>query len=388
LPQAPQLALSDCRSTHVPEASQYVRPAVGQMQFPPWHVAPDEERHTRPQEPQLLLSVFSSRHAPLQNDCPAVGHTHMLFMHLAPPGPRQLALQAPQLVSSFVVSTQAPLQLVSGSHLLVHMPLLQTSVAPVDAEHMVPQPPQLVGFEAMSRHWPEHNVGMAPPVHVHMPLTHCSPPGHIVPQAPQLFGSVCRSTHERLQLVNVPVPLPPLAPLLPLPPLLLPPLLLSLAAVSSPLLVSLAPVSSPLPVSLAPVSALMVVPVSPAPVSPPLPSLPPPSLTTASPLASPVPPLLLLPLTTPNSLQLPLQWPRTQTRGGEHTIPHLPQLFGSDCTSVHVWPHMVPAPVVIWQGLPLELSASDSASRFTPPPPLLPPPELAPLLLPGGRAST
>jgi hypothetical protein len=46
MPQAPQLALSDCRSTQVPKASQYVCPAVGQVQFPPWHVAPEAGTQT------------------------------------------------------------------------------------------------------------------------------------------------------------------------------------------------------------------------------------------------------------------------------------------------------------------------------------------------------
>jgi hypothetical protein len=270
----------------------------------------------------LLLSVCSSRHAPLQNDCPAVGHTQVLFMHFAPPEPRQVTPQAPQLLSSFVVSTHPPLQSASGSQRLAHLPLRQTTIAPVDPEHVFPQAPQLVRFAAMSTHPPEHKVGMAPPVHAQVPFTHCSPPGHILPQAPQLFGSFCRSTHARLQLVSVPVPPPPLATLLVLPLALLPPLSLVLA-------------SSPLPVSLAPVSASMVVPVSPAPAS----SLPPPSLTRTrtSPPASAMPPLLLLlllPLPMPHPL---LHWPERQTRGAGHFLLQRPQLSGSDVRSAHVW---------------------------------------------------
>ena len=115
---------------------------------------------------------------------------------------------------------------------------------------------------------------------------------------------------------------------MPLPPLPLPPLLL----------LPPAPVSPPLPASLTPVPVSMAMPVSMVPVSPPLPSLPPPSLTRTSPLASPLGSLLASPpplfLTRPHVV---VHWPKRQTRGGEHFLPQVPQLFGSDVTSVHTW---------------------------------------------------
>jgi hypothetical protein len=141
-----------------------------------------------------------------------------------------------------------------------------------------------------------------------------------------LFGSLCKLTHARSQLVSIPVPPPPL----PLPPLLL-------------LLLSPAPVSPRLPASLAPVPVSMAMPVSMVPVSPPLPSLPPPSLTRTSPLASPVPPLPLF-LTRPHVV---VHWPKRQTSGGEHFLPQVPQLFGSDVTSVHTW--SLPQKVLVGQ---------------------------------------
>jgi hypothetical protein len=80
--------------------------------------------------------------------------------------------------------------------------MLQTTCPPVGPEHTLPHEPQLLRLDAVSTHWPLHDVGIAPPVHLHAPLTHCWPPEHAVPHAAQWFGTVCKLTHEPLQLVS------------------------------------------------------------------------------------------------------------------------------------------------------------------------------------------
>ena len=86
--------------------------------------------------------------------------------------------------------------------MLVHAPLLHTTLAPVAPEQTRPQPPQLVRLEAVSTHCPLQSAGMVPLVQPHFPPVHCSPVGQAVPHAPQLFGSRCKSTHARLQSVR------------------------------------------------------------------------------------------------------------------------------------------------------------------------------------------
>jgi hypothetical protein len=83
------------------------------MQTPPWHVCPGAQANSKPQPPQLLLSVFSLTHAPLQREKPLVqAKPHELAAHVAAASATLVEHawpQLPQFPELVVVSTHDPL---------------------------------------------------------------------------------------------------------------------------------------------------------------------------------------------------------------------------------------------------------------------------------------
>jgi hypothetical protein len=122
-----------------------------------WHVpllhdgVEKQVEHFVPQPPQLLTSVWTSMHAPLQRVIP-LGQAQVPPEHVRPVG--HTVEQLPQLLSSVWRLTQTPLQ----------------SVVPLG--------------------------------HAQVPLEQVAPVAHTVEQLPQCFGSLDRFTHAPLQSVR------------------------------------------------------------------------------------------------------------------------------------------------------------------------------------------
>jgi hypothetical protein len=116
------------------------------MHAPPPHTS--GAGHKTPQPPQLLGSLATSVHAPLQK----LGSTP--FKHEQPPAthcwpPWQTAWQFPQLFGSVLGSTQAPRQSMNpAAHVVWQAPFWQKNPGPQGK----PQPPQLFGSDERSTH--------------------------------------------------------------------------------------------------------------------------------------------------------------------------------------------------------------------------------------------
>jgi hypothetical protein len=196
--QPPQFPSSVFVSTQVPLHSCW---PSGQSfwHMPETHSSPTA--HTFVQLPQWFGSpciAVRFTHAPLQFTVPA-GHcvTQLLLLHTW--FAAQVVVQLPQWFGSLVVFAQSPLHSVSvGSHVLAHVPPLQTAVAPL---HTVVHEPQCVLSVSVSTQTPLQAVSPGPQ---QMPLVHVSPEAHATPpapaQPPQFASSVCGSEHEPPQL--------------------------------------------------------------------------------------------------------------------------------------------------------------------------------------------
>jgi hypothetical protein len=150
-PHAPQLALSLVRFTHAPFGH-----CVGVAES---HIVlhlPPEQTHAvapagtgmaaqlLPQAPQLAKSDCKLTHCPLHSVWP-IGHAHVPAEHCCPPV--HAVPQAPQFIGSVCKSTHAFLQFVSGgpesvAHVCTHVPSKQLGVA---AGHLAPHRPQFAG---------------------------------------------------------------------------------------------------------------------------------------------------------------------------------------------------------------------------------------------------
>ncbi len=84
-----------------------------------------------------------------------------------------------------------------GAHELVHVPALQSGVAPPQT---IPHPPQWFGLVASSTQAPSQNA--LPGGHVHRPPRQAPPIAHVVPQPPQWRGSLLASTQLPEQSVS------------------------------------------------------------------------------------------------------------------------------------------------------------------------------------------
>lgn len=175
---------------------------------PLWHICPGAHANSRPQPPQLLLSVISSTHAPLQRENPLLQvKPHALLAH---PAAALATLvehvwpQLPQLPGLVVVSTHDPAQRVCPLlHVKVHARPTQSGTAFVTVvEHAVVQVPQWLALLARSTQLPLQGVVVAdgqPDRHVYSPAsapaTPAGPhtgvlPEHALPQPPQLSAVV------------------------------------------------------------------------------------------------------------------------------------------------------------------------------------------------------
>ena len=107
------------------QASQADWPAEHETaQVPPEQTVPAAQ--TRPQVPQLLLSVWRSRHTPEQLVVPAEHDTAHTPAEQTVPAPHARP-QAPQLLLSLVRSRHTPEQLVVPvAHVTLHVPAEHT----------------------------------------------------------------------------------------------------------------------------------------------------------------------------------------------------------------------------------------------------------------------
>lgn len=150
-PQAPQLALSLCKSEHV---ALFPLPQSVVLESQP-HLAPLQcvlPGHTRPQPPQLASSVLMAAQEPLQaiSSGPQL-ETHLLLEHSQPMS--HAVPHAPQFAGSPVKSEQDPPQfVVPCGH--AHLPAVHVAVL----LQTTPQPPQLVVSLRMSTHAPAQKV--------------------------------------------------------------------------------------------------------------------------------------------------------------------------------------------------------------------------------------
>ena len=210
-PHAPQLVLSDVRSTHPP----------AQAESPVVHVAvqtPEVQSGMLPLQavphlPQLAALVVKSTHLPLHNVVPA-GQTHVPALEASVAvelvqnvPPVHLVPHMPQLALSELRSTHAPLQLVvpATQPAELHMLFEQVCVFP----QALPHTPQLPGSLAVvTQATPASVQDIWPAGQVQFDATQLLPPAHVMAHWPQLFGSVPSETQFPLQLVS-PGPHPP-----------------------------------------------------------------------------------------------------------------------------------------------------------------------------------
>jgi hypothetical protein len=180
------------------------------LQAPLWHVCPVAHANSGPQPPQLLLSVFSSTHAPLQRENPlwqVKPHAPRAQVAVALATPVEHAWPQPaQLPTLVVVSTHDPLQRVYPLlHAKVHArPTHVGAALGTLVEQAVVHVPQWLALLARSTQLPLHGVGVAagqPDRHVYPPaFAPASPAGphtgvlpeQALPQAPQLSAVVYR----------------------------------------------------------------------------------------------------------------------------------------------------------------------------------------------------
>ncbi len=145
------------------------------MHAPDWHDSPAAQANVEPHPPQLLLSVCSSTHAPLQRAKPVLHvKVHLLEAHADAAFAMEHALpQWPQLDTLLVMSTHEPLQSVwLAGQPDTQFEFEQSGVLPL---HAFPHPPQLFLSVAVLTHAPAQLVEGAahpasqargPPVHV------------------------------------------------------------------------------------------------------------------------------------------------------------------------------------------------------------------------------
>jgi hypothetical protein len=190
LPHEPQLLLSTLVLTQIP--LHRVWPA-GQPHEPCKQVWPLVQ--ATPHAPQLASSDCRSTHALLQLVSPVpqdAAHAPLLQTGVEP---EQLVPQEPQFCGSLVVSTHAPPHDVSpGAQ--TQLPPLHASVEPQD----FPQPPQSCAFVCVSTHAPLQLVSAGSHDAPQAPRSHTCPLEHDAPHAPQLVGSDCRSAQTPLQV--------------------------------------------------------------------------------------------------------------------------------------------------------------------------------------------
>jgi hypothetical protein len=199
-----------------------VQPVAQQFRFggqtgPPWQVAEqllfeqfDPGGHAMLQPPQLFGSLVVSEHPDAQHESPAaqagppshvVVIVHMLFTHAAPAG--QAMSQPPQLFGSLVGSTHMLLHRICtpGHTCLLHVFALQHAPPMqlvVPAGHVSPHPPQFaMSLFVSTQVVPQHERPPVQPVILQFvvlgwqtPDTHVALAPQALPQVPQLFGSV------------------------------------------------------------------------------------------------------------------------------------------------------------------------------------------------------
>jgi hypothetical protein len=115
--------------------------------------------------------------------------------------PGQTVPQVPQLLVSLVVSTQlAPQRMKGAVHWKSHEPPLQTDLPFVGAEHTVPHLPQLEVALEVSTHEPLQLVNV-PQSAPHCPDLQTMPAPQRIGQVPQCSESELKSTQAPLQEV-------------------------------------------------------------------------------------------------------------------------------------------------------------------------------------------
>jgi hypothetical protein len=151
------------------------------VQTPLTQVLPAPHAKEVPQPPQLLLSVSSFTHAPLQSVYPLL---HMKLQALLAHVAVALAIpvehavpQAPQLLGLLVASTHTPLQSVgvATGQPETQVDPEQTGVPPL---HFVPQPPQLLVSLVSLTQAPPHSVYPLLHAMAHVPLTQTADARH------------------------------------------------------------------------------------------------------------------------------------------------------------------------------------------------------------------
>jgi len=144
--------------------------------------------HTFPQEPQLLLSLFSSTQAVPHRVCPAPhAGTQAPALHVVPVA--QTWPHEPQLLLSVWVLMQlVPQKLVPGPHTPAQVPLTQA----VPGAHTTPQAPQLSLSVPVFVQAQPQKVDPGPHTLTHWPPLHAEPAPQTWPHEPQLLLSLAK----------------------------------------------------------------------------------------------------------------------------------------------------------------------------------------------------
>jgi hypothetical protein len=169
---------------------------------PPWHTAP--VGHTAPHVPPQLVDVsrsqpFASFMSQLAKPVRHATSRHVPDVHAPTPLANVHARpHIPQLLTSVWRSRHVPVQLVCPA------PHVTTQLLPehtCPAEHIRPHIPQWLVSVVRSRHVPEQLVWPVGHVTWHIPDVHAWPDAQTLPHMPQLVRSFTRSRHVPEQLV-------------------------------------------------------------------------------------------------------------------------------------------------------------------------------------------
>ena len=179
---------------------------VNVPQMPPRHDLPAGQ--AAPQDPQFAGSIDVLTHVPPQTDGADVGQLQVPPEHVRPPVHVEVALvHAPQCVESVLVSMHLPVPQSTVPPLQTSWHVPATQVLPVVVQSL-PQDPQFFESLLLSLQTAGVPHAMKPVPHeaVHdvtpAVVLHTSPAAHFLPQTPQLLMSDVMSRHVPLQFVR------------------------------------------------------------------------------------------------------------------------------------------------------------------------------------------